>query len=57
MRLCLGKKEIEAMEDTWDYEGEIDEDGLACGFGVADTGDGWTYVGTFFNDKFEGIGE
>ena len=39
----------------WDYEGEIDENGFACGRGVA-TFKGNHYEGTFFLDRFEGIG-
>ena len=43
------------MNVEWDYEGELDEKGKACGFGVAI----WlkqSYKGCFFNDTFEGIG-
>ena len=42
--------------DVWDYEGDLDENDMACGYGVAVSRMGSTYQGSFFNDKFEGIG-
>ena len=37
------------------YKGEFDEEGHACGLGVATRSDGDKYEGTFFNDLPEGI--
>ena len=65
-KLKRGKKKIhikgvnryfpEEGED-WDYEGELDQDGLACGMGELSNKDGnHSYTGCFVNDKFEGIG-
>ena len=52
--LFSGNKTVSINGDAWDYEGEINEDGLACGQGVA-TRDKAKFTGTFFNDKLEGI--
>ena len=65
-----GKKKIIGNDgNEWDYEGPIDENGVACGIGKATRGDDpakrdnphsrifdWTYTGSFVNDKFEGVG-
>ena len=41
----------------WYYEGDIDEDGLACGYGFAREKDkGHVYKGMFYNNKPHGIG-
>ena len=43
---------------NWDYEGEQDKEGRACGYGVAKRQDrNDTYVGTWFNDAWEGLGK
>ena len=43
----------------WEYEGEVDEEGLACGNGTSKGGyDGEeTYVGTWLQDQRDGIGK
>ena len=42
---------------TYDYEGEIDEDGKACGVGIARREGSASYKGTFCNNMIHGIGE
>ena len=42
---------------TYDYEGEIDEDGKACGVGIAKLDGVTPYKGTFFNNVIHGISE
>ena len=42
--------------DTWHYEGETDDAGLACGYGVGTNVHGNTYKGTWFEDKIHGVG-
>ena len=53
------RREIkDAYARTFDYIGELDEDGKACGRGIA-TSRAYPreqYTGTFFNDLYEGIG-
>ena len=49
----LGKKTI---DDRWEYTGELDDNGLACGHGVATQGNK-QYKGTWFMDKRHGIGK
>ena len=40
------------------FQGEVDEYGLACGFGETSSRDGkMSYKGNFFNDTWEGIGK
>ena len=57
-----GKKKVvdKTNFSYWDkerkYEGEIDENGLACGYGVASCKDK-RYKGCFVNDLFEGLGK
>lgn len=55
-KLKQGKKNI----DGWEYEGQIDESGLACGYGKAiqvTEGYDYTYEGMWVEDKWEGIGD
>ena len=52
-----GYKIIKADGHDWQYIGEIDDTGLACGYGVATNQNENSYKGTFFNDTFEGIGK
>ena len=40
----------------WNYEGELDQNNKCCGFGTAKLSEYQFYEGTFWNDKFEGIG-
>jgi len=40
---------------TYDYEGEIDEDGKACGVGIAKREGSASYKGTFYNNVIHGI--
>ena len=40
----------------WEYQGEIDRAGLACGTGMAKNKLGQVKIGTFQRDVFEGIG-
>ena len=56
-QLRIGKKQIKLVFELnkWDYEGEIDEKGFACGFGTV-VHDGETYTGTWLLDRFEGVG-
>ena len=42
---------------TYDYEGEIDEDGKACGVGIARREGSASYRGTFCNNMIHGISE
>ena len=42
---------------TYDYEGEIDEDGKACGVGIARLDGRPSYKGTFYNNVIHGISE
>ena len=53
----IGKKQIKLVFEVnkWDYEGEIDERGFACGLGTV-IHDGGTYMGTWLLDRFEGVG-
>ena len=39
----------------WDYNGETNEQGLACGLGVATNSNGEKFEGNFYNDLPEGI--
>ena len=41
----------------WAYNGEIDQDGLACGEGVATSAENpaQKYIGTFNKDEIHGI--
>ena len=49
----IGKKTI---DERWEYTGELDDNGLACGHGVATHGNK-QYKGTWFADKRHGIGK
>ena len=49
--------------EQWSYEGQVDENGVACGIGTASmietrkTGRyNMIYEGGFVNDKWEGVG-
>ena len=44
-------------DDDWEYVGEIDDEGLACGQGILSRWTGDKYEGGFVNDMFEGIGK
>ena len=48
-------KDSKKIKEDWDYEGEIDENGKACGTGKASSIT-TRYEGSFLNDKMEGIG-
>ena len=39
------------------YDGEVDEEGRACGYGHAEGDDGTMYAGTFVDDRLEGKGK
>ena len=53
----MGRKKIKAMNEEWEYEGEIDESGKACGIGKASyRSNSHIWKGSFLNDTFEGIG-
>ena len=43
--------------EAYDYRGELDREGRACGYGIAvRTNDStWRYEGTFLDDKIEGL--
>ena len=44
--------------EEWDYEGELDQEGLACGMGELSNKDGdMSYRGMFVGDKYEGTGK
>ena len=43
------------IDNYWNYEGELDEEGRACGKGVA-THEYTKHIGMFFNDAAEGVG-
>ena len=46
-----GTKSVIIDDSTYAYEGEIDKEGRACGFGTAYRSvNGITYKGTFVND-------
>ena len=54
----LAKKKLNLNGQEHNYEGEVDKEGLACGNGISKRWDGgYTYEGTFEQDKFEGIGK
>ena len=58
----IGNKIIEYVGQTFDYEGELDAKGNACGYGkVANQQDierlKYTYEGTFIDDRGHGMGE
>ena len=49
-------------DGKWLYKGEMDENNLACGQGVAEKketygANEYKYVGMFVNDAFEGVGK
>ena len=41
--------------ERYKYTGELDKDGNACGYGVANDYYGGTYKGTWFNNTIHGI--
>ena len=43
------------MGYVWEYEGQLDEQNRACGYGVGTT-KGITFKGHWCDDKFHGIG-
>ena len=51
-----GSRTFKTPYRTWNYKGEVDENGLPCGSGVANSSDGKTYRGTWFNDRKHGVG-
>ena len=58
----IGSKIIEYSGQTFDYEGEIDTKGKACGFGKVanqknDVRLKYTYEGTFIDDRGHGMGK
>ena len=58
-KLKKGKKTLTTEEGEWSYEGEIDENGAACGVGKAKrVTEEFDYIQdcSFVNDKLEGIG-
>lgn len=45
-------------ETEWDYKGELDAEGKACGRGYAAKAGGWyRYSGEWLDDRIMGIGE
>ena len=60
-KLKKGVKQItDPSGEAYDYVGEIDDNGIACGFGTAtkiDNNLGKKYTGTFLFDNFEGLGK
>ena len=59
LELLIGKKKI---VDEWgreyDYKGEIDKKGKACGYGESTlVNSDQTYKGTFLNDMKHGLGK
>ena len=57
MYLFLGKTKVDCDGYNCDYNGEVDENGEACGFGIATLEDEptWSHEGTFLNSKAHGI--
>ena len=56
-KLHKGSKTIRDHNDVeYEYEGEFDKEGYACGQGIAKCQDGHSYTGTFLKDKMHGIG-
>ena len=55
-KLFEGKKTFRQWGTEWQYVGEIDEDGFACGSGTVKNASGETYTGNFHQDKFHGVG-
>ena len=47
----------EKLVDDGNYEGDLDEDNDACGWGVCKTLMGHTYTGTMKEDKYHGFGK
>ena len=54
-KLKQGTKEIKIYAEKCKYTGELDQKGLACGFGEAVTKQGWQFRGTFMNDVAHGF--
>ena len=55
--IWIGKRKIKGSDGTvWEYQGELDRAGLACGTGMAKNKHGQVKIGTFQSDVFEGIG-
>ena len=51
-----GKKTIQIDEEDYDYEGELDENGVAVGNGVANNDEMMKkFTGTFFNGLPNGV--
>ena len=56
-KLHQGSKTIQDHNGVeYEYEGELDKQGQACGQGIARCSDGHSYTGTFLSDKMHGIG-
>ena len=55
----LGKCDVILNDEYYDYVGEVDSKGKACGHGVATKCDDsdFKYIGNFIDDKPEGIGK
>ena len=56
----LGHKTVEIDRKLYEYSGELDADGKACGKGLATmTGSdcGVVFEGTWLNDRLHGIGK
>ena len=56
----LGEKTIMNNGFEWNYTGEINEDGMACGFGEIVNLKGWDtcrFKGIFVNDRGHGFGK
>ena len=49
-----GQKKLMINNQLWEYTGEIDLDGRACGFGSASCGE-QIIEATFFDDLLEGV--
>ena len=50
----VGRKTLKINNQEWDYNGELDLDGRACGFGSATCGE-QIIEATFLDDLLEGV--
>ena len=59
LKRVIGKCDVILNDEYYDYVGEVDSKGKACGHGVATKFDDpdFKYIGTFIDDKPEGIGK
>ena len=47
----------EKVVNDGNYEGDLNEENDACGWGICTTVFGHTYQGTMMNDKYHGYGK